>query len=85
MATTIAQLTITSSDLLSDNLAISTASTLTQTGTNTGITETTGLAKAKVTSTAKGTASGQITLYTADDFAAIPYLYVKNLDNTAGN
>ena len=85
MATTIAQLTITSSDLLSDNLAISTASTLTQTGTNTGITETTGLAKAKVTSTAKGTASGQITLYTADDFAAIPYLYIKNLDTTAGN
>ena len=85
MATTIAQLTITSSDLLSDNLAISTASTLTQTGTNTGITETTGLAKAKVTSTAKGTASGQVTLYTADDYAAIAYLYVKNLATTAGH
>ena len=38
-----------------------------------------------VKSTAKGTASGQVTLYTADDFAAIPYLYVKNLDTTAGN
>ena len=24
-------------------------------------------------------------MYTADDFAAIPYLYIKNLDTTAGN
>jgi|TARA_R100001443_G_C3210651_1_gene143298 hypothetical protein len=85
MATTIAQLTLTSSDLLSDNLAISTASTLTQTGTNTGITMTTGLAKAKITSTAKGTTAGQVTLYTADDYAAIAYLYVKNLATTAGH
>ena len=58
---------------------------LTKTTTSTGIEDTTGLNRKKITSTAKGTASGQITLYTADDFAAIPYLYVKNLDNTAGN
>ena len=85
MATTTATLVLSSDDLLSDELALTTTATLTQTGTATGIEDTTGLARAKVTSTAKGTASGQITLYTADDFAAIPYLYIKNLDTTAGN
>tara|TARA_R110000824_G_scaffold25560_1_gene89021 strand:+ start:21 stop:443 length:423 start_codon:yes stop_codon:yes gene_type:complete len=85
MATTIAQLTITSTDLLTDTLALSTVATLTKTGTATGIEHTTGLARAKVTSTAKGTASGQVTLYTADDYAAIAYLYVKNLATTAGH
>ncbi len=85
MATTIASINITSTDLLSDSLSLSAIATLTQTGTNTGITMTTGLAKAKVTSTAKGTASGQVTLYTADDYAAIAYLFVKNLATTAGH
>ena len=85
MATTTATLVLSSDDLLSDELALTTTATLTQTGTATGVEDTTGLARAKVISTAKGTASGQITLYTADDFAAIPYLYIKNLDTTAGN
>ena len=85
MATTTAQLILTSTDLLSDSLSLSAISTLTQTGTTTGIIMTTGLARAKVTSTAKGTASGQVTLYTADDYAAIPYLYIKNLATTAGH
>ena len=85
MATTIASINITSTDLLSDSLSLSAVATLTQTGTNTGITMTTGLARAKVTSTAKGTASGQVTLYTADDYAAIAYLFVKNLATTAGH
>tara|TARA_Y100000004_G_scaffold93192_1_gene104386 strand:- start:5 stop:424 length:420 start_codon:yes stop_codon:yes gene_type:complete len=85
MATTTATLTIASTDLLTDELSLSTTCTLTQTGTNTGVEDTTGLNRKKITSTAKGTASGQITLYTADDFAAIPYLYIKNLDTTAGN
>tara|TARA_R100001163_G_scaffold58434_1_gene46765 strand:+ start:299 stop:721 length:423 start_codon:yes stop_codon:yes gene_type:complete len=85
MATTIASINITSTDLLSDSLSLSAIATLTQTGTNTGITMTTGLAKAKVTSTAKGTAAGQVTLYTADDYAAIAYLFVKNLATTAGH
>ena len=43
------------------------------------------MSRKKVTSTAKGTASGQVTLYTADDFAAIPYLYIKNTATTAGH
>ena len=85
MATTTATITLSSTDLLTDELALTTTATLTQTGTTTGIEDTTGLARAKVISTAKGTASGQVTLYTADDFAAIPYLYIKNLDTTAGN
>ena len=85
MATTTARITLQSDDLTSDSLFISEIATLTQTTTTTGIEDTTGLARLKVTSTAKGTASGQVTLYTADDFAAIPYLYIKNLDTTAGN
>ena len=85
MATTTATITINSTDLLTDELSLATTCTLTKTTTATGIEDTTGLNRKKITSTAKGTASGQITLYTADDFAAIPYLYVKNLDTTAGN
>ena len=85
MATIKAAITITSTDLLTDSLSIATTSTLTKRATSTGIEHTTGLARAKVTSTAKGTTSGQVTLYTADDYAAIPYLYIKNLATTAGH
>ena len=85
MATTTATITISSTDLLTDELALSTTCTLTKTTTATGIEDTTGLNRKKITSTAKATASGQITLYTADDFAAIPYLYVKNTDTTVGH
>tara|TARA_Y100000589_G_C27036365_1_gene581231 strand:+ start:142 stop:561 length:420 start_codon:yes stop_codon:yes gene_type:complete len=85
MATTTATITLSSTDLLSDELALTSTATLTKTTTATGIEDTTGLSRKKITSTDKGTASGQVTLYTADDFAAIPYLYIKNLDTTAGN
>ena len=85
MTTTTATITISSTDLLTDELALSTTCTLTKTTTATGIEDTTGLNRKKITSTAKGTASGQVTLYTADDFAAIPYLYIKNLATTAGH
>ena len=85
MATTTATFTLSSTDLLSDELALTTSATLTQTGTATGIEHTTGLARKTITSTAKGTASGQVTLYTGDDFAAIPYLYIKNSATTAGH
>ena len=85
MATTIATITLNSADLLSNNISFSTSTNLTQAGTATGIEYTTGLSRKKVTSTAKGTASGQVTLYTADDFAAIPYLYIKNTATTAGH
>ena len=85
MATTTATFTLSSTDLLSDELALTTSATLTQTGTATGVEHTTGLARKTITSTAKGTASGQVTLYTGDDFAAIPYLYIKNSATTAGH
>ena len=85
MATTNATITLNSADLLSDELSLTSTATLTKTTTATGIEDTTGLSRMKITSTAKATASGQITLYTADDFAAIPYLYIKNLATTAGH
>ena len=76
MATFKGTLSLSSSDLLSDALSFS---------TNTSVTasHTTGLARAPITSTAVGTASGQVTLYTGDDYAAIAYLYIKNTDTTA--
>ena len=85
MATVTATITVNSTDLLTDELSLATTCTLTKTTTSTGVEDTTGLNRKKITSTAKGTASGQITLYTADDFAAIPYLFIKNLATTAGH
>ena len=78
MATTTPTLTLTSSDLLTDSLALETTTSVTAS-------HTTGLARAIVKSTAKGTATGQVTLYTADDYAAIAYLYIKNTNTTAAN
>ena len=76
MATLTPTLTLVSTDLLTAELSLS---------TNTSVTaaHTTGLARAPITSTAVGTASGQVTLYTGDDYAAIAYLYIKNTDSTA--
>tara|TARA_R100000654_G_scaffold529_4_gene1992 strand:- start:353 stop:748 length:396 start_codon:yes stop_codon:yes gene_type:complete len=76
MATVTTKLSITSTDLLSQSLNLSVNKSVTAT-------HTTGLARAAVTSTAQGTASGQVTLYTASDFVAGSYLYVKNTDATA--
>lgn len=75
MATVTPKITLTSTDLLSQNLNISVSSSITAS-------HTTGLARAPITSTAIGTTSGQVTLYTADDFAATAYMYVKNTDST---
>jgi len=72
-------------DLTSNALSLSATTSLTKAGTATAVEHTTGLARKTVKSTAKGTASGQVTLYTADDFAAIAYLYVKNIATTAGH
>ena len=75
MATVTAALTLTSSDLLTSSLSVSTSTSATATATS-------GLSRRPITSTAVGTVSGQVTLYTADDFAAISYVYVKNTDTT---
>jgi hypothetical protein len=78
MATVTPKLTISSTDLLSQNLNLSLSTSITATAT-------TGLARKAITSTAKGTASGQVTLHTAADFTAPAYLYVKNTDSTASD
>jgi len=76
MATTSASLQLTSADLISDAIGFTTTASITAA-------HTTGIARAPITSTAVGTASGQVTLYTGDDYAAIAYLYIKNTDVTA--
>ena len=78
MATVTSKLTLSSTDLLSQTLNLSLTNAIT-------VSHTTGLARAPITSTAIGTTSGQVTLYTADDFAAIAYMYVKNTDTTSTN
>jgi len=75
MATTTAAITLTSTDLLTDSLALSTTSTLYN-----GPDFTTGLQRLKVTATST---SSSTLLYTADDFAAIAYIYIKNTDTTS--
>ena len=84
MATTIAQLTLTSSDLLSDSLEISTVSTLTGAGNSTGVTQSTGLAR-KTTSAASAAAIQSAVLYRAGDYTTngANKVYVKNMSNTA--
>ena len=79
MATVTGTLTLASTDLHSDAISFSTQFTHASTRNSTG------LAREQVKSTAKGTASGQVTLYTADDYAAIAYLYVKNTSGTSAN
>jgi hypothetical protein len=71
MATTIAQLTLTSSDLLSDTLELTTLASIVAPHTG-------GLSRSAVTSTAIGTTSGQVTVDTANTFASPNFIYVKN-------
>ena len=77
MATVTAEITLTSAagDLTTDALALSTSKATTITDM-----ATTGLARAKVQATAvHATAT---VLYTADDFAAPAYIYIKNTGDT---
>ena len=78
MATVTSKLTLTSTDLLTQNLNLAVTNAITAS-------HTTGLARKPITSTAKGTASGQVTLHTAADYTAPAYLYVKNTDATASD
>ena len=81
MATTTAQLILTSTDLLSDSLSLSSIATLTTAGSSTGLTTTTGLGRKTTTSTS------QYILFDADDYASGPAkahkIYLKNLSTTA--
>ena len=53
MATTTATITLASSDMMDNAISISNTATLTTAGTETGLTETTGLARRKFASTSK--------------------------------
>jgi hypothetical protein len=79
MATTTAQLVLTSTDLLSDSLSLSAIATLTTAGSSTGLTGTEGLGRKKTANTS------EYTLFAAanhtDDKAH--KVYLKNLSTTA--
>jgi len=77
MATTTAQITLTSTDIADNALSISNTMTLTTAGTETGLTETTGLARRKMAST---TLTDLITVANIAGFsaAASAKVYIKN-------
>ena len=81
MATTTATITLTSSDIADNSFSVSNISTLTTAGTDTGITETTGLGRKKFASDSNivlldgGLTSGIAADVTADKSAKV---YIKN-------
>tara|TARA_R100000995_G_scaffold78035_1_gene48442 strand:+ start:305 stop:706 length:402 start_codon:yes stop_codon:yes gene_type:complete len=79
MATTIASINITSTDLLSDSLSVSAIATLTGGGNSTGLTLTGGLGRKKLTS-----GHAQYTLFDGDAYADGAHkIYLKNTSTTA--
>jgi hypothetical protein len=79
MATTTAQLILTSTDLLSDSLSLSSIATLTTAGSSTGLTGTEGLGRKKTANTS------EYTLFAAADATddKAHKIYLKNLSTTA--
>ena len=76
MATTTAQITLTSTDIADNALSISNTMTLTTAGTETGLTETTGLARKKI---ASSSLADLITVANTDVTAAkSAKVYIKN-------
>ena len=84
MATTTATLTLSSTDLLSDELALSTTATLTTAGTSTGVTQASGLSR-KTTSAAAAVNIQADVLYRAEDYTTdgANKVYIKNTSTTA--
>jgi len=84
MATTTATITLASSDMMDSALSISNTSTLYTAGTNTGISETTGLARKKFATASNtilldhGLTSGVAADVTADKSAKV---YIKNIND----
>jgi|TARA_R100001460_G_scaffold108125_2_gene158364 hypothetical protein len=80
MATTTATITLASTDLLSDELNLTSSATLTAADTSTGITNTSGLSRKTVTG-----GHGQYTLFDGSDYTAdkAHKLYLKNISTTA--
>ena len=73
MATLTAKITLTSTDLLTDSLSLTVSNNLTVLQG--------GIFRSTVSATAVGASA--TTIYTADDYAAPCYIYVKNTDATA--
>ena len=84
MATTTADITLTSTDLLTDSLSLSASATLTGAGGSTGITQTTGLARKTITYGSSGVIDTTV-LYRGDDYTAdkANKVYIKNASTTA--
>jgi len=84
MATTTAQIVLTSTDLLSDNLSLSAISTLTTAGSSTGVTQSSGLTRKTLTFASSGVIDSKV-LYRADDYTAngANKIYIKNMSTTA--
>ena len=84
MATTTATITLSSSDIADNALSISNTATLYTAGTDTGITETTGLARKKFANASEfilldqGLAAGVVADVTADKSAKV---YIKNMND----
>ena len=80
MATTTTTITISSVDLLSDELGLTTTATLTTAGTASGITQASGLSRKKLAS-----GHAQYTLFDGSDYTAdkAHKLYLKNTSTTA--
>ena len=80
MAITTATITLASTDLLSDELALTTTATLTGAGNSTGLTGTSGLGRKTVTG-----GHAQYTLFDGSDYTAdkAHKLYLKNTSTTA--
>ena len=84
MATTTATIIINSTDLLTNELSLSTTSTLTTAGTSTGVTQASGLSR-KTTSAANAASIQAVNLYRAGDYTAngANKVYIKNTSTTA--
>jgi|TARA_R100001463_G_scaffold3678_4_gene14688 hypothetical protein len=80
MATTTATITIASTDLLSDEIALTSSATLTGAGNSTGILNTSGLSRKTVSG-----GHAQYTLFDGTDYTAdkAHKLYLKNISTTA--
>ena len=84
MATTTATITLSSSDIADNSLSISNTATLYTAGTDTGIVETTGLARKKFTNASEfilldhGLTQGVAADVTADKSAKV---YIKNMND----
>jgi len=80
MATTTATITLSSTDLLSDELGLTSTATLTGAGNSTGLTGTSGLGRKKLAS-----GHAQYTLFDGSDYTAdkAHKLYLKNTSTTA--